>query len=73
MNAGEHLDHLIEQHIAGEPQFSPIDEQVAPLLVVAQMVVQLQEIDIPPEFAHRVEMSLRTRASSHNLTQSDAP
>lgn len=49
MDAEEYLDHLIDQQVSGENQLSPTDEEIAALLAAAQMLLQLQEIAIPPE------------------------
>ena len=67
MNAQEYLDHLIDQHNYGGKRFAPIDETIAPMLAAARMLVQLQEVAIPPEFAHHLEVSLR--ACIHNLSR----
>jgi hypothetical protein len=69
MHIEGYLDHLIDQHVSGENQFSPIDDEIAALLAAAKMLVQLQEIDIPPEFAHRMELSIRACAHPHKLPQ----
>jgi hypothetical protein len=69
MHTEEYLDHLSDQHVSGENQFSAIDDEIAALLAVAKMLVQLQEIDIPPEFVHRMELSIRACAHPHKLPQ----
>ena len=69
MRTEEYLDHLSDQHVSGENQFSAIDDEIAALLAVAKMLVQLQEIDIPPEFVHRMELSIRACAHPHKLPQ----
>lgn len=66
MNAQEFLDHLIDQHIFGGKRLSLSEGTIAPMLTAAKMLVQLQEIAIPPEFAHHVEVSIRVRI--HNLS-----
>jgi hypothetical protein len=67
MHTEEYLDHLSDQHVSGENQFSAIDDEIAALLAVAKMLVQLQEIAIPPEFVHRMEVSIRACAHPHKL------
>jgi hypothetical protein len=67
MPTEEDLDHLIDQHVSGENQLSPSDDEIAALLAAAKRLVQLQEIDIPPEFAHRMELSIRACAHPHKL------
>ena len=62
MNTEEYLDHLIDQHVYKEKQFSTSDDEVAVSLAAARMLVQLQELAIPPEFAHRMELYIRARA-----------
>ncbi len=67
MPTEEDLDHLIDQHLSGENQLSSIDDEIAPLLAAAKRLVQLQEISIPPEFAHRLELYIRACAHPHKL------
>ncbi len=62
MHAEEYLDHLIDQQVYREEQFSPSDDEIAVSLAAARMLVQLQELAIPPEFAHRMELDIRARA-----------
>ncbi len=62
MNAEEELDHLIDQRVSRENQFSPSDDETAVSLAAAWMLVQLQELALPPEFAHRMDFSIRARA-----------
>jgi hypothetical protein len=65
MQTKEYLDHLIDQHISGENQLSPTDDEIAALLAAAKRLLQLQEIAIPSEFAHHLEVSIRAR--THNI------
>lgn len=67
MPTEEDLDQLIDQHVSGENRFAPINDEIAALLAAAKRLVQLQEIAIPPEFAHRLEVSLRACAHPHKL------
>src|SRR6266851_2264953 len=62
MKPEEYLDRLIERRAHGmEPLPVPNDEMAASL-AAAQTVAQLNQIDIPPAFAQRLELSLRSRA-----------
>ncbi len=65
MQTEEYLDHLIDQHISGENQLSPTDDEIAALLAAAKRLLQLQESAIPSEFAHHLEVSIRAR--THNI------
>ena len=67
MPTEEDLDQLIDQHVSGESRFAPINDEIAALLAAAKRLVQLQEIAIPPAFAHRLEVSLRACAHPHKL------
>ena len=58
MNTQADLNHLIDQRLSGEQQVSPIDEESAFLLVAAKMLVQLQEIALPLDFARRPRSAL---------------
>lgn len=61
MQIEESLDHLIDQPISGENHLSPTENEIAALLAAAKRLIQLQEIAIPFEFAHHLEVSLRAR------------
>jgi len=61
MNPEEYLDHLIERRKRGEAQLPMTDDEVAASLAAAEMLTQLEEIDVPPEFASRLELSIRAR------------
>jgi len=61
MNNSEYLDKLLEQHILGGKQPSPIDEGFAPMLATAKLLVKLQAIALPPRCASRLEATLRAR------------
>ena len=61
MKAQTDLDQVIEQHHPGGQLPVAGDETRAPLLAAARMLVQLQQIALPPEFARHLEASLRTR------------
>jgi len=61
MNPEEYLDRLIERRERGEAQLPVTDDEVAAGLAAAEMLTQLEEIDVPPEFASRLELSIRAR------------
>ncbi len=61
MNPEEYLDRLIERRKRGEAQLPVTDDEVAASLAAAEMLTQLEEIDVPPEFAGRLELSIRAR------------
>jgi hypothetical protein len=67
MNPEEYLDRLIERREHGETQIRVINDEVATSLGAAELLVQLQEIDVPPGFANHLELSIRTRI--RNLAQ----
>jgi hypothetical protein len=69
MNPEVYLDRLIEKREAGEEQFSIRNDEIASSLAAAETLMQLQKIDVPPAFAHRLESSIRTRVRSQRLTQ----
>jgi hypothetical protein len=60
-----YLDRLIEQREHGENPVASNDDMVAGL-AAADILTQLQEIKVPPEFAHRLESSLRAHIHSHD-------
>ena len=61
MNPEEYLDRLIERREHGEGQLAVINDEVAVSLAAAQVLVQLQEIAVPPAFAGHLELSIRAR------------
>ena len=61
MKAQADLDQVIEQRLSEGKPLVPGEETVLPLLAAARMLVQLQRIAIPPEFARHLEVSLRAR------------
>jgi hypothetical protein len=73
MNPEEYLDRLIERREHGEVQLPVINDEVAASLAAAEVLTQLQEIVVPPEFAGRLELSIRARTRNldfaHNLAQ----
>jgi hypothetical protein len=65
MNPEEYLDRLIERgEHGGEAQIPLANDEVAASLHAAEVLAQLQKIEVPPGFAHRLELSIRTRARS---------
>ncbi len=64
MTPEEQLDRLIEQ---GEPNAVPgsaASDEITARFVAAQALVRLQEVEVPPEFAARLEARLRARVRS---------
>jgi hypothetical protein len=64
MNPEEYVDRLIERRERGEKQLPVITDEVAASLAAAEVLTQLREIAVPPEFAGYLELSLRARARS---------
>src|SRR5207245_8640088 len=62
MNPDEYVDRLLEQRERGEQQLPVITDEVAASLAAAEVLTQLQEIAVPPEFAGYLELYLRARA-----------
>jgi hypothetical protein len=67
MKPEEYLDRLIERHEHGEERFPVINDEVAGNLAAAEVLTRLRRIDVPPEFASRLELYIRARA--RNLAQ----
>ncbi len=62
MNPEEYLDRLIERRERGEAQLPVINDKIAASLAAAEILTQLREIEVPREFASRLELSIRARA-----------
>ncbi len=62
MNPEEHLNRLIERREHGEVQIPVINDEIAASLAAAEVLTQLQEIDVPPAFASHLELHIRARA-----------
>ena len=62
MNPDEYVDRLLEQRERGEQQLPVITDEVAASLAAAEVLTQLREIAVPPEFAGYLELYLRARA-----------
>src|SRR5260221_4926834 len=72
MNPEEYVDRLIEQRERGEKQLPVITDEVAASLAAAEVLTQLREIAIPPEFAGYLELYLRARARNFGQQTSTA-
>ncbi|HEV2582492.1 MAG TPA: IPT/TIG domain-containing protein [Ktedonobacteraceae bacterium] len=62
MNSEEYLDRMIEQGQRGEIWLPEDNQEVATCLVAAETLTRLYEINVPPEFARRLEINVRARA-----------
>lgn len=62
MNPEEYLDRLIERRERGEEHLLITNAEVATILAATETLTQLRQIDVPPEFAERLELSIRARA-----------
>ena len=62
MKPEEYLDRLIERREHGIEPFPVLNDEIAASLAAAQTVAQLNQIDIPPAFAQKLELSIRSRA-----------
>ena len=62
MKPEEYLDRLIEKHENGMEPLPVINDEVTASLAAAHALARLNEIDIPPNFARKLELSIRSRA-----------
>src|SRR5713226_1558164 len=62
MKPEEYLDRLIERRKHGMEPLPVLNEEIATSLAAAQTVAQLNQVDIPPAFAQKLELSIRSRA-----------
>jgi hypothetical protein len=62
MKPEEYLDRLIERREYGMEPLPVINDEVAASLAAAHALAQLNKIDIPPDFAQNLELSIRSRA-----------
>lgn len=62
MKPEEYLDRLIEQREHGMEPPPVANDEIAAGLAGAQALTELNQIDVPPAFAQRLEISIRTRA-----------
>ncbi len=72
MNPEEYVDRLIEQRERGEQPFPVITDEIAASLAAAEVLTQLREIAVPPEFAGYLELHLRARARNFGQQTSTA-
>lgn len=63
------LDHLIEGHYYQGSWRLVSDEEIAQSLAAAERLTRLQEIDVPVDFAARLEHSLRARVHTYSRLQ----
>jgi len=64
MNPEEYLDRLIERRAHAEVQLPVTTSEVTVSLAAAEMLAQLQGIEVPPAFAGQLELHIRVRARS---------
>jgi hypothetical protein len=72
MNPEEYVDRLIERRERGEPQLPAITDEVAASLAAAEVLTQLREIEVPPEFSSYLELYIRARARNFGQQTSNA-
>ena|SRR5215469_11533168 len=72
MNPEEYVDRLIERRERGEKLLPAINDEVAARLAAAEVLTQLREIAVPPEFSSYLELSIRARARNFGQQTSDA-
>jgi hypothetical protein len=72
MNPDEYVDRLIERRERGEKQLPVITDEIAASLAAAEVLTQLREIAVPPEFAGYLELYLRAHARSFGQQTSTA-
>ena len=63
MNREDQFDHLIEQHLHDSP-WHPANDEDAALLAAAETIELLNDLEVPPALAARVEQRLRARLNS---------
>lgn len=69
MKQEEFLDRLIDRHDYQGNQQPVSNDEITASLAAAEALMQLQKIDVPPKFAHRLELSIRERARSQSVLQ----
>ncbi|HKF35406.1 MAG TPA: hypothetical protein VKB35_00780, partial [Ktedonobacteraceae bacterium] len=72
MNPEEYVDRLIERRERGEKLLPAINDEVAASLAAAEVLTQLREIAVPPEFSSYLELYIRARARNFGQQTSDA-
>jgi hypothetical protein len=69
MRPEEHLERLIEQCENGENPRLFLSDEIAEVLEAAESLRQLQKVNVPPDFAHRLEGEIRARVRSQRASQ----
>lgn len=69
MKREELLDRLIDRHDYQGNRRPVSNNEITASLAAAEALTQLQKINVPPEFAHRLELSIRDRARSQGVLQ----
>ncbi len=69
MRPEERLERLIEQRENGENQPLFFDDELTATLVAAENLMQLRKINVPPEFARRLEGELRASVRAQKVSQ----
>src|SRR5260370_12464405 len=72
MNREEDVDRLVEQGEGGEKELPVITDEVAASLAAAEVLTQLRELAVPPEFAGYLELYIRARARNFGQQTSTA-
>jgi len=62
MNPEEYLDRLIERREHEQEQLPVTNDEIAASLAAAEMLTQLQEVEVPPGFASRLEVAVRAHS-----------
>jgi hypothetical protein len=62
MTPDEYLDRLIERRERGDGWGTVPNDDAAARMAAVEALEQLQEVEVPPEFAARLEVELRARA-----------
>lgn len=65
MNREEHLDDLIEQYLHGASSPLPVSAGDSARIHAAEALSQLNELEVPPKMAARIEARVRARARAH--------
>ena len=73
MQAPADLDQVSERRLSEGQPLAPVQETKALLLAAARMLVQVQQIALPPEFARHLEVSLRARMRQLSWQEREEP
>jgi len=68
----DYPERLIKKCEVGENQPAVRNGDIAGCLAAAETLTQLQQIDVPPAFAYRIELSIRSHVRSQSLTQQNS-